>query len=79
LECSVSLRDVFSCRLVKLNNVLYGQMYFGIDPNGLIELGVVSQCRKYRHKCYHRRIEHTLVSWIMVNRCDALNLWKCLL
>jgi hypothetical protein len=57
---------VFVVDLVKLGHVLCGQHYSGNYYRGLIDLSVVWQCRKYGQNYYHCRIEHPLVSRIMV-------------
>ena len=58
--------------LVKLGDVLRGQVYCGHDYHGLIDLSVVSRCQKYCRCRYHRRIEHPLVSRIMVIEFNVL-------
>ena len=58
--------------LVKLGDVLRGKVYCSHDYQGLIDISIVLQCRKYRQNHYHRRIEHPLVSRIMIIEFNML-------
>jgi hypothetical protein len=45
---------------------------FGEDSHSMSDLSTVLQCRKYRQNHYHRRIEHHLVSRIMIIEFNVL-------
>jgi len=59
--------------LVKLGGVLRGQVYCSHDYHGLIDLSTVLRCQKYCRCRYHCRIEHPLVSRIMVIEFNLIN------
>jgi hypothetical protein len=56
-----------------LGQVRYGAEYSIHDYQGLIDLSVVSRCQKYCRCRYHRRIEHPLVSRIMLIEFNLIN------
>jgi hypothetical protein len=55
-----------------LGQVRYGAEYSIDNYQGLSDLSTVLQCRKYRQNHYHRRIEHHLVSRIMIIELNVL-------
>ena len=68
---SISKAEVYG-NLVRLGEVLKGKVYCRHDYQGLIYMSTVWQCRKYRRNHYDCRIEHPLVSRIMIIEFNML-------
>lgn len=59
--------------LVMLGQVRYGTEYSIHNYHGLIDLSTVLRCQKYCRCRYYCRIEHPLVSRIMVIEFNLIN------